>query len=160
VYHRASKSSVHAGAFRRLDITAEQQHTLKMVKRPTFRPKQELVDELMAARKAGRFVRWSTVQTPHIFSTEPEERLVPDITDQPSVLALAEMSFNAYTELGKSGDWYDLGSKWRVVKNKVVDDALFFLHNHPFFSLYRITHLVGRRMDFEDMYLVIMINHY
>ncbi|KAI8884270.1 alpha/beta-hydrolase [Backusella circina FSU 941] len=24
------------------------------------------------------------------------------------------MSFNAYTELGKGGEWYDLGSKWRV----------------------------------------------
>lgn len=46
---------------------------------------------------------------------EPTAYPLPDISDHTSVLALAEMSYNAYTELGKDGQWYDLGAKWRIV---------------------------------------------
>lgn len=61
--------------------------------------------------KIRKIVEGSLESTPYI---------IPDVEDRDTVLSLAEMSFNAYTELGKSGDWYDLGDKWRIVSARLV----------------------------------------
>lgn len=41
---------------------------------------------------------------------------VPDVTHRPTVLALAQMTNNAYLDINlNETDWYDLGPTWRVV---------------------------------------------
>lgn len=47
----------------------------------------------------------------------PAPYLVPDVQDYNTILSLAEMSYNAYTDFNKSDDWYDLGTGWKIVKN-------------------------------------------
>lgn len=76
-----------------------------------YRPTPAYMEQLLAMRETSRVFRVNQATAEFI----PSPYLLPDITDQASVLSLAEMSFNAYTELGKDGQWYDLGSKWRIV---------------------------------------------
>ncbi|KAG2212264.1 hypothetical protein INT47_001623, partial [Mucor saturninus] len=84
-------------------------YTLKHVVGTTYRPSNQYKQELFNLGKSGKLLRWSQEETLY-----PEKSLIPDVTDHASVLSLAEMSFNAYTELGKDGQWYDLGGQWRI----------------------------------------------
>lgn len=79
----------------------------------TYRPNAAFLEQVFAMRKSNKLLRTNQESAELI----PSPYLLPDVTDQESVLSLAEMSFNAYTELGKDGQWYDLGSKWRIVCN-------------------------------------------
>lgn len=79
-----------------------------------YRPTSAYMAQLLAMRDTSRLFRVNQASAELV----PSPYLLPDVTDQASVLSLAEMSFNAYTELGKDGQWYDLGSKWRIVSKK------------------------------------------
>lgn len=41
--------------------------------------------------------------------------LLPDTKDNETILSLAKMTNNAYSDANKRDDWYDLGEKWGVV---------------------------------------------
>ena len=58
---------------------------------------------LRSARFRGGNVPW-----------EPSEVYGPDVQDRETLLLLAKMANNAYTEPDKS-DWYDIGPYWNVV---------------------------------------------
>ncbi|KAG2204097.1 hypothetical protein INT46_011109 [Mucor plumbeus] len=75
-----------------------------------YRPNSKFLEQVFAMRRSNKLLRTNQKSAELI----PSPYLLPDVTDQESVLSLAEMSFNAYTELGKDGQWYDLGSKWRI----------------------------------------------
>lgn len=77
-----------------------------------YRPTPAYMNQLLAMRDTSRLFRVNQASSAELV---PSPYLLPDVTDHASVLSLAEMSFNAYTELGKEGQWYDLGSKWRIV---------------------------------------------
>ena len=63
---------------------------------------------LRSARLRGGSVPW-----------EPAEVDGPDIQDRETLLLLAKMANNAYTEPDKS-DWYDIGPNWNVVSPILV----------------------------------------
>ena len=50
---------------------------------------------------------------------EPAEVYGPDVQDRETLLLLAKMANNAYTEPDKS-DWYDIGPYWNVVSAIVL----------------------------------------
>jgi lipase ATG15 len=54
----------------------------------------------------------------------PTPYLLPDVKDYDTVLSLAEMSYNAYTDLNTSNDWYDLGNDWNIVSKKKASSKL------------------------------------
>ncbi len=58
---------------------------------------------LRSARLRGGSIPW-----------EPSEVYGPDVQDRETLLLLAKMANNAYTEPDKS-DWYDIGPDWNVV---------------------------------------------
>lgn len=117
IYHHTNINGLSPNQFRRMEIPAINQasnlpYTLKHVVGTTYRPSEQYKQELFDLRKAGKLLRWSQGELLY-----PEQSLIPDVTDHASILSLAEMSFNAYTELGKDGQWYDLGGQWRIVSN-------------------------------------------
>ena len=63
---------------------------------------------LRSARLRGGSIPW-----------EPAEVDGPDIQDRETLLLLAKMANNAYTEPDKS-DWYDIGPNWNVVSPILV----------------------------------------
>ena len=67
---------------------------------------------LRSARLRGGSVPW-----------EPAEVDGPDIQDRETLLLLAKMANNAYTEPDKS-DWYDVGPNWNVVSAILLSTAL------------------------------------
>ncbi|KAG0167482.1 putative lipase atg15 [Apophysomyces sp. BC1021] len=78
----------------------------------TVRPSRRDVDRLHGLRASGNLVRWRSLG---IDSTTFESvwGLLPDVSDHPSVLALAMMTYNSYLETDEGAeDWYDLGAPW------------------------------------------------
>lgn len=85
-------------------------YTLKSLPGLAYRPSNR--QQLIQLAKSNKLLRWTSQQTAQL---RPEPYMLPDVTDHATVLSLAEMSYNAYTELGKEGTWYDLGTQWRIV---------------------------------------------
>ncbi|CAG8549591.1 19159_t:CDS:2 [Gigaspora margarita] len=48
-----------------------------------------------------------------IMDWKEEHELLPDVSDRETVISLAKMTYNAYTEI-TDGDWYDLGENYGV----------------------------------------------
>lgn len=113
----------------------------------TFQPNTELRQEWTKQKQQLKIRKVSE------WSLEPTPYLLPDIEDHETVLSLAEMSYNAYTELGKSGEWYDLGSEWRIVSYKSPWDERGLTC-----FICRTQVLVGRQMGYEAMCLEIQID--
>ncbi|GAA5811602.1 hypothetical protein MFLAVUS_005042 [Mucor flavus] len=84
-------------------------YTLKSLPGLAYRPSNR--QQLIQLAKSNKLLRWTSQQTAQL---RPEPYMLPDVTDHATVLSLAEMSYNAYTELGKEGTWYDLGTQWRI----------------------------------------------
>jgi putative lipase involved disintegration of autophagic bodies len=106
----------HSNRLMRMEIPAinqasveHQTFSLPLVPGIAYRPTADRQTQLFAMK--NQLLR----QTQHNSTLEPTAYPVPDVSDHASVLALGEMSYNAYTELGKDGQWYDLGAKWRIV---------------------------------------------
>jgi putative lipase involved disintegration of autophagic bodies len=154
MYHHAANSKA-THRFQRSEIndihTLSTKQVLKPVKGIAYRPSKKYREELYKLGKANKLIRWGNLELSVQETLQPEPYYLPDVTDHESVLALGYMSYNAYTELGGKGEWYDLGTEWRVVS----------LYNKRVYSiqkidiLYRIHHLVGSRMVCVVMSLVI-----
>lgn len=86
-------------------------YTLKSLPGLTYLPSNR--QQLIQLAKSNKLLRWSSQQ--QTAQLTPKAYMLPDVTDHATVLSLAEMSYNAYTELGKEGTWYDLGTEWRIV---------------------------------------------
>lgn len=116
IYHHTNINGPTPNRFQRMEIPAIKQsslpYNLKHVLGTTYRPSDKYKQELFELGKARKLLRWSNKEKLY-----PVQSFIPDVTDHPSILSLGEMSFNAYTELGKDGQWYDLGSEWRIVSS-------------------------------------------
>lgn len=124
LYHHSNINGATPDQFRRMDIPAINQastlpFSLKHVLGTAYRPSIQYKQELFRLAKERKPIRWSQQEKLY-----PEPSLLPDVTDHSSVLSLAEMSFNAYTELGKDGQWYDLGAEWRIVSKTLLTNSL------------------------------------
>jgi putative lipase involved disintegration of autophagic bodies len=110
------KLPTHSNRLMRMEIPAinqasveHQTFSLPLVPGTAYRPTADKQAQLFAMKhQLLRHMQHDSV-------LEPTAYPVPNVSDHASVLALGEMSFNAYTELGKDGQWYDLGAKWRIV---------------------------------------------
>ncbi|RUO96990.1 hypothetical protein BC936DRAFT_141156 [Jimgerdemannia flammicorona] len=123
IYHRGSSSGPFSSLFRRLDFTPSQlatQHRLSpheetsyaigMQFGSTFKPPVGYTQDMRRARTNGEMS--SLCRTMGAY--EEGYGLVPDTTDNETIVGLAKMCYNAYNDANKRDDWYDLGEKWGV----------------------------------------------
>jgi putative lipase involved disintegration of autophagic bodies len=123
IYHHASYSGKYPGMFRRMDFSGEQAMTkadlmekplrfdVKQIIGKQYRPGSPL-PHLMKAAQTPRQMHYAM----GIHNMKLEYGLLPDVKDRKTVLALAEMTNNAYSDPDTREDWYDLGTKWNVVR--------------------------------------------
>lgn len=91
---------------------------LKQVYGTAYRPNN--MAELFELGKlgSGKLTRWNYMQQADQRTLHAIKYILPDITDHATILALGLMSYNAYYEVEKEANWYDMGGKWKVVSNK------------------------------------------
>lgn len=122
IYHHSSSNGKYPGMFRRMDFTSQQATTMsnnmgtpslygvKQTVGKRYRPAAPL-PHLMRAARTPRQLHYAM----GIHNMEIDYGLLPDVKDRETVLSLAEMTNNAYTDADTREDWYDLGTKWNVV---------------------------------------------
>lgn len=161
IYHHASPSGPYPGLFRRLDMPPAT--LLSTLDRYHLRPAAAVGQAYPITTKAGRHylydvyryngarrrLRAGVVNT-FIQETTQVPLLLPDVTHRPSVLQLAMMTNNAYSEVdNNSTDWYDLGDPW-----KLVNFWPTIKRNISPKSIQRIRRLAGNPTVYEAMCLV------
>lgn len=122
IYHHASYSGQYPGMFRRMDFTEEQaivkadlmekplRFDVKQTIGRQYRPGSPL-PHLMKAAQTPRQMHYAM----GIHNMKLDYGLLPDVKHRQTVLALAQMTNNAYSDPDTREDWYDLGTKWNVV---------------------------------------------
>jgi len=122
IYHHSSSTGKYPNMFRRMDFSGTQAvHIAESLGKPsTFSVKQSIGRRYRPASPLPYLMR--AAQTPRqmhyamgIHNMEIDYGLLPDVADSDTVLSLAEMTNNAYSDPNTREDWYDLGTKWNVV---------------------------------------------
>ena len=134
IYHHATDNGPIPGLFRKLDIheTAEdkirffggQEHqtTFELQTKigDTYRPssldnlyKLYKYDSMSAQRHQYNMMANQEGEVTIDFEWEPG--LLPDIKHRTTIISLAMMTNNAYTEVNNETDWYDIGAPWNLV---------------------------------------------
>ncbi|KAI8988865.1 Alpha/Beta hydrolase protein [Pilobolus umbonatus] len=123
IYHHSSHNSKTPGLFRRLDLSDTDRLSLyqqeSLLMKPTlgtaYQPTQQQIDELFEQRRSGKLMRWSDMSLYNEYTQlSPVPYPIPDVKDHPTVLTFAQMTYNAYLEIGKENGWHDMGEKWKV----------------------------------------------
>ncbi|CAO3682500.1 unnamed protein product [Umbelopsis ramanniana] len=121
IYHHSSSTGKYPNMFRRMDFSGTQAvHIADSLGKPsTFSVKQSIGRRYRPASPLPYLMR--AAQTPRqmhyamgIHNMEIDYGLLPDVADSNTVLSLAEMTNNAYSDPNTREDWYDLGTKWNV----------------------------------------------
>ncbi|CAO3663874.1 unnamed protein product [Umbelopsis vinacea] len=111
----------YPGMFRRMDFTSSQAtaksnllgtpslYGVKHTVGKRYRAAAPLPN-LMRAARTPRQLHYAM----GIHNMEIDYGLLPDVKDRETVLSLAEMTNNAYSDPDTREDWYDLGTKWNV----------------------------------------------
>lgn len=122
IYHHSSSTGKYPGMFRRMDFTSSQAtaksnllgtpslYGVKHTVGKRYRAAAPLPN-LMRAARTPRQLHYAM----GIHNMEIDYGLLPDVKDRETVLSLAEMTNNAYSDPDTREDWYDLGTKWNVV---------------------------------------------
>lgn len=122
IYHHASYSGKYPGMFRRMDFSEEQamvkadlmekplRFDVKQTIGRQYRPGSPL-PHLMKAAQTPRQMHYAM----GIHNMKLDYGILPNVKDRQTVLALAQMTNNAYSDPDTREDWYDLGTKWNVV---------------------------------------------
>jgi putative lipase involved disintegration of autophagic bodies len=122
MYHHAPKSDAAPATnsrFYRLEVPPQVQQastsklSLKPVYGTAYRPSN--MKELFELGKSS-LTRWNYMQLGR--QLNPTPYILPNVSDHSSVLALGLMSYNAYYEVEKESNWYDMGGKWKIVSRK------------------------------------------
>lgn len=142
IYHHTNINGPLPNQFQRMEVPAIHQassasYNLKHVLGTTYHPSDQYKQKLYNQGKSRKLLRSSNIEMLY-----PVQSILPDVTDHASILSLGEMSYNAYTELGKDGQWYDLGSKWRIVSFLFIEYSLF---THYFFLELEFNIWMGKR---------------
>lgn len=152
IYHHASVNGPIPRLFRRLDITdtiqtqQEPLHissTLHQYHRVTPHAKNYLIQQATSSVLSNsnsnkttfsyqpRKIRWKSLNDISPLNKdiymEPVWGLVPNITYRPSLLSLAIMTNNAYSDVDNTTDWLDIGEPWNLVGYFSFFLVLFFI---------------------------------
>ncbi|KAI9013987.1 Alpha/Beta hydrolase protein [Phycomyces nitens] len=118
IYHHASINGPIPHLFRRLDISESMSiqnngFEMKPVIGSYMRPSQRDLDPLHRLKESGQRMR---MQADSDLEFEPVIGLQPDVTNRQTVMTLAQMTYNAYSDIiNGTADWYELEAPW--IKN-------------------------------------------
>lgn len=154
IYHHASANGPIPKLFRKYDINPsvnvmsnqDNSYSLRSKLQVIERPTASDINEFLTSDNRWR----NTVRSMYL---ESSIGLVPDIEQRESILALAQMTNNAYLDINlNETDWYDLGPQWQVVS--IHCDVS---ESPSKKCVYRMILLDGIRMGLEVTYLQMKI---
>lgn len=101
-------------------------HRIKTAQTTTLKPREDQQIAQQGQGQTSKKVRSQGFRSLDETSLGPESWtresvMAPDVTDRETILQLAKMNYNSYTEVATPG-WYDLEGNWSVVSS--------FWHNH------------------------------
>lgn len=130
IYHHGSVNGPIPKLFRKLDLDPIQIHQANRVKyglksklgvmdRPSTADRNDLLFQINN-KSSDKLVRWSTIAEEkdeyRAMQLESTIGVIPDVTHRPSILSLAQMTYNAYLDIDLNNtEWYDLGASWKLV---------------------------------------------
>lgn len=137
IYHHASANGPIPKLFRKYDINPsvnvmsnqDNSYSLRSKLQVVERPTASDINEFLTSDNRWR----NTVRSMYL---ESSIGLVPDIEQRESILALAQMTNNAYLDINlNETDWYDLGPQWQVVSIRcdVSENLLKKVYTERFF---------------------------
>ncbi|KAG1436838.1 hypothetical protein G6F56_013385 [Rhizopus delemar] len=112
IYHHASANGPIPKLFRRHDVKSsvmiQDNYPLRSMFGTIERPTAADINEFLASNH-----RWNNkIRSMYL---ESSVSLMPNIEHRGSILALAQMTNNAYLDINlNETDWYDLGPRWQV----------------------------------------------
>ncbi|EIE83739.1 hypothetical protein RO3G_08444 [Rhizopus delemar RA 99-880] len=136
IYHHASANGPIPKLFRKYDINPsvnvmsnqDNSYSLRSKLQVIERPTASDINEFLTSDNRWR----NTVRSMYL---ESSIGLVPDIEQRESILALAQMTNNAYLDINlNETDWYDLGPQWQVNDSFGWDSDGIRGHDNALFS--------------------------
>ncbi|RUS32308.1 putative lipase ATG15 [Jimgerdemannia flammicorona] len=122
IYHHGSAGGPFSNTFRRLDFSAgqlsaaqfsadeETSFTVNSQIGKTFKPSAETFRMIRSIRTNGGMRDF--MKSKGVDAYRWGFDLLPDVTDNDTVVSLAKMTNNAYNDANKREDWYDMEDKW------------------------------------------------